>query len=174
MIVINCCVFYSVKSETGELILKDTFSHKQTAVLEFIARVVDKNGINFQNDSSAITLYITAAERNKPIFGHPWTLGSPWINLTIPEDLDVNTAVVSLNAWDYIAGKAVVDFELLEHESNNFGLNDSQLVVISELDYEFQDMYILQVKAKDERGGISIANLGIVKTQFYIYVCIYI
>lgn len=33
-------------------------------------------------------------------------------------------------------------------------------MVISELDYELQDMYILQVKAKDERGGESIANLG--------------
>lgn len=85
--------------------------------------------------------------------------------MTIPEDLDIGTAVVSLNAWDYVAGKAVVDFELLEVDSSNFGLNESQLVVVSELDYELQDTYILQVKATDERGGESVANLGKVRIK---------
>lgn len=52
--------------------------------------------------AALITLYITAAERTRPIFGHPWTTGNPWINLTIPEDLENGTTVVTLNAWDYI------------------------------------------------------------------------
>lgn len=41
----------SINPETGELSLKDTFSHKQTSVLEFVAGVVDKNGVSLQNDS---------------------------------------------------------------------------------------------------------------------------
>jgi hypothetical protein len=56
-------------------------------------------------NSATVTLYITAAERDKPIFGHPWTTGNPWINLTIPENFDVGEATISLSAWDYVEGK---------------------------------------------------------------------
>lgn len=109
---------------------------------------------------ATVTIYVTAAERDKPIFGHPWTTGNPWINLTIPEDLDVLTAVVTLNAWDYVEGQPVMNFSLVGDESENFQLNGSQLIIISELDYEVQDMHMLSVRAVDIRGGESIAHLG--------------
>jgi len=49
-------------------------------------------------------VYVTAAERLTPYFGEPWTPSNPWINVTIPEDMEPGRNVVTLNAWDYVAG----------------------------------------------------------------------
>jgi len=59
----------------------------------------------FSDVIATITLYVTAAERNKPIFGHPWTTGNPWINVTVPEDMELGSTVVNLHAFDYVAGR---------------------------------------------------------------------
>ncbi|CAL8104119.1 unnamed protein product [Orchesella dallaii] len=154
-----------VDPESGEIVLVDTFEHKKTAVLEFQAHVQDNNGIKLQSDTAAVTLYVTAAERTKPIFGHPWTTGNPWINLTIPEDLDNGTTVVTLNAWDYIESLPITDFRIIESDSEIFQLNGSQLIVNydgdSQLDYETQDSYIVTVKGIAAHGAESICNLGI-------------
>ena len=54
--------------------------------------------------AATVTVYVLVAERTKPIFGPPWTPGNPWINATVPENIETGSTIVTFNAFDYIAG----------------------------------------------------------------------
>ncbi|CAG7831498.1 unnamed protein product, partial [Allacma fusca] len=70
---------FRVDPITGEIVLITSMAYKKSSTIEFQATVKDIKGMKPQTDNATVTIHVLVAERNKPIFGPPWSAGNPWI-----------------------------------------------------------------------------------------------
>lgn len=164
---------FAINSRTGVVELKQEPDYSFAASISFQVKVVDLNQEVFtsagvvQHDFAQCDLFLQTFIDKTPIFAPPWSIAKRDYNLTILEELPIETQIFSLIAKDPQTNKKIDMFEkVFESDPKDyFRIDRSGLVLINRrIDYEElgSTKYLtVSVKALTDDAMFSVANLNV-------------
>ncbi|XP_069876618.1 cadherin-23 [Dipodomys merriami] len=137
-------------SSTGKVIANRTVDYEEVHWLNFTVRASD-NGSPPRAAEIPVYLEIVDINDNNPIFNQPS------YQEAILEDVPVGTVILTVTATDADSGNfAIIEYSLGDGEGK-FAINPTtgDIYVLSALDREKKDHYILTALAKDNPGDVA-------------------
>ncbi|XP_054428626.1 cadherin-23 isoform X2 [Pteronotus mesoamericanus] len=137
-------------SSAGKVIANRTVDYEEVHWLNFTVRASD-NGSPPRAAEIPVYLEIVDINDNNPIFDEPS------YQEAVPEDAPVGTVIVTVTATDADSGNyALIEYSLVDGEGK-FAINPTtgDIYVLSSLDREKKDHYILTALAIDNPGDIA-------------------
>ncbi|XP_049711738.1 cadherin-23 isoform X2 [Elephas maximus indicus] len=137
-------------SSMGKVIANRTVDYEEVHWFNFTVRASD-NGSPPRAAEIPVYLEIVDINDNNPIFDHPS------YQEAIFEDVPVGTVVLTVSATDTDSGNfALIEYSLVDGEGK-FAINPTtgDIYVLSSLDREKKDHYILTALAKDNPGDVA-------------------
>ncbi|KAM9617928.1 cadherin-23 isoform 2-T2 [Trichechus inunguis] len=137
-------------SSAGKVIANRTVDYEEVHWLNFTVRASD-NGSPPRAAEIPVYLEIVDINDNNPIFDHPS------YQEAVFEDVPVGTIILTVSATDADSGNfALIEYSLVDGEGK-FALNPTtgDIYVLSSLDREKKDHYILTALAKDNPGDVA-------------------
>ncbi|XP_017404324.1 cadherin-23 isoform X5 [Cebus imitator] len=137
-------------SSAGKVIANQTVDYEEVYWLNFTVRASD-NGSPPRAAEIPVYLEIVDINDNNPIFDHPS------YQEAVFEDVPVGTIILTVTATDADSGNfALIEYSLGDGEGK-FAINPTtgDIYVLSSLDREKKDRYILTALAKDNPGDVA-------------------
>nr|XP_013012140.1 cadherin-23 isoform X1 [Cavia porcellus] len=134
----------------GKVIANQTVDYEEVHWLNFTVRASD-NGSPPRAAEIPVYLEIVDVNDNNPIFDQPF------YQVAILEDVPVGTVILTVTATDADSGNfALIEYSLGDGEGK-FAINPitGDIYVLSSLDREKKDHYILTALAKDNPGDVA-------------------
>lgn len=144
----NASEFFWIQADNGKVILNQTLAESINLFLTLIVVAKDQ-GTPSLSSQTEITFEITGRNQFSPSFTESD------VTFSVPEDLPIRSVIGKIQAEDrdYGPNGAIVYCITPENQYFPFSVGESSglLTLISELDFEKQGIYHLQIKAMD--GG---------------------
>ncbi|KAK3103500.1 hypothetical protein FSP39_019658 [Pinctada imbricata] len=132
----------------GEIKVKSALDREQGSNYEFVVKAQDR-GIPPRSATSRVQITVRDVNDNSPVFD------PKFYNVTVAEDLQVSSRIISLTATDADSGdNSFITYSIRRGNENNVfrmttANGEGLISLIRELDYKTQNVYILTVLAVD-------------------------
>lgn len=142
----NASEFFWIQADNGKVILYQTLPESINLLLVLVVVAKDQ-GTPSLSSQTEITFEITGRNQFSPSFREPD------VTFSVPEDLPIGSVIGKIQAEDRDYGPNGVIVYCITPENLYFSVGESSglLTLISELDFEKQGIYHLQIRAID--GG---------------------
>lgn len=101
-----------------------------------------------QQTVAELTIYIRAEDAKSPLFASPWSHANPNYEITLPEETQIGSTVLTLSAKDALTNKPIAEFEKIKETDpdNFFSVSPATGIVTVNRRIDYEELAIKQVK----------------------------
>lgn len=152
---------FRINNVTGQIYVNSTLNHDLAAVIILTVKVVDNNAAynkEKQFATTEATIYVQSFIDTNPIFKNDgWTSLRPMVNVRVKEELQIDSSLFTVEAFDPIMEQKINKFEVVRPDPFGFFAlkeNTGDIVLLKRLDYEtLNESYIeFTIKATTDDG----------------------
>ena len=137
--------YFSIRSTTGEILVAQNLETRPQNIFPITVEALDITPPSDKITQFQFVIEVIDSSKNAPTFN------TDLIELQIPENSEIDSVIFRLNATDLDDGLGgEIEYILLsQSDQDKFAIDQSDLILLSLLDYEVQSFYTLVVRAQD-------------------------
>ncbi|CAI8050090.1 Protocadherin-11 X-linked [Geodia barretti] len=153
-IIPNDAEFY-INESSGEVFLNSSLDREETPQYKILVHAEDQGNFGSLGGDGELVINVLDINDNDPEFTQ-----SVYSAIPIPEDIDVGSSVITVQATDDDENN-IIEYSLPYPQNFTIDPNTGEITVGSELDYETKTAYELLVVATDQGGRTGNATVVI-------------